>query len=151
MVVIIWATAGYRVFGPPEAVPRGTERPDSIVCLLFSTHGPNGTLLTFPRLVELSPIFVTLLCPSLPREKRLIGETRVCVMVGMMVASSREKASDLLNSAKFATEAPSKLKSLRLFKDLLFQRNPLLLPEFVPRLLELQTDRFSPVRKFLAE
>lgn len=72
-------------------------------------------------------------------------------MVGMMVASSREKASDLLNSAKFATEAPSKLKSLRLFKDLLFQRNPLLLPEFVPRLLELQTDRFSPVRKFLAE
>ncbi|KAJ8620955.1 hypothetical protein MRB53_029484 [Persea americana] len=72
-------------------------------------------------------------------------------MVGMMVVSSREKASDLINSARFAIEIPSKLKSLRLLKDLLFERDPSLLSEVIPCLAELQTDPASPLRKFLAE
>lgn len=68
-----------------------------------------------------------------------------------MVVSSREKASDLINSARFAIEIPSKLKSLRLLKDLLFERDPSLLSEVIPCLAELQTDPASPLRKFLAE
>ncbi|KAJ4971323.1 hypothetical protein NE237_004422 [Protea cynaroides] len=72
-------------------------------------------------------------------------------MVGRMGVSSREKAASLLHSAKFAMDKPSKLQHLQQLNDLLLQRDPSLLTEFLPHLLEFQNDRFSPVRKFLAE
>ncbi|XP_043695297.1 symplekin isoform X2 [Telopea speciosissima] len=71
-------------------------------------------------------------------------------MVGRMGIGSREKAASLLHSAKFAMDIPSKLEHLHQLKEFLLQRDPSLLPEFVPQLLEFQNDRFSPVRKFLA-
>ncbi|KAF8394916.1 hypothetical protein HHK36_018855 [Tetracentron sinense] len=72
-------------------------------------------------------------------------------MVRMMTTSSREKSESLLNSAEFSMDIPSKIEHLRQLKEVLLHRDHSLLPEFVPRLVELQTDQFSPVRKFLAE
>lgn len=68
-----------------------------------------------------------------------------------MVVGTRQKAADLLNSVKFATDIPSKLKHLRLLKVVLLQMDPSLLPEIVPSLLELRSDCSSPIRKFLTE
>ncbi|MCD7461140.1 hypothetical protein HAX54_045366 [Datura stramonium] len=51
---------------------------------------------------------------------------------------------------KFASDVPSKLHSLRRPKDELRADAPLL-SEFFPTLLDLVSDRFSPVRKLTAE
>ncbi|KAF5193841.1 Symplekin [Thalictrum thalictroides] len=72
-------------------------------------------------------------------------------MVGIMAARSREEAASLLHSIKFSTDTPSKLEYLHQLKDILLQRNPSLLTEFVPLIIELQNDQSSPVRKTLAE
>ncbi|RWW28461.1 hypothetical protein GW17_00007057 [Ensete ventricosum] len=72
-------------------------------------------------------------------------------MAAMTAASWGERAVGLLESAKTAGEVPSKLKQLRQLKAVLLHRDPPLLPEFVTRLTELQSERASPVRKFLAE
>ncbi|KAK9124505.1 hypothetical protein Sjap_014107 [Stephania japonica] len=72
-------------------------------------------------------------------------------MVGMISASSGEEVSSLFNSFKFAIDVPSKLDCVRRLKEALLKRNSLLLPDFIHRLLELQSDRSSPVRKALAE
>lgn len=68
-----------------------------------------------------------------------------------MAANWRKKVASLLDSVKLATDTPSKLDCLRQLKHDLVQEDPALLSEFLPRLLELQSDRFSPVRKFAAE
>ncbi|KAF5762617.1 putative armadillo-like helical, symplekin, symplekin/Pta1 [Helianthus annuus] len=65
-------------------------------------------------------------------------------MVGMI---SMEKFSGLIHSAKFSSDVPSKLDNLRKLKDL----DPHLLSHLFPQLLDLHTDRSSPVRRFLAE
>ncbi|KAK4731115.1 hypothetical protein R3W88_024103 [Solanum pinnatisectum] len=68
-------------------------------------------------------------------------------MVGMMSPISRERIASLLNAAKFASDVPSKLHSLRRLKDELSGAGGPLLKEFLPTLIDLVSDRFSPVRK----
>ncbi|KAK9159079.1 hypothetical protein Scep_005653 [Stephania cephalantha] len=72
-------------------------------------------------------------------------------MVGMISASAREEVLSLFNSFKFAIDVPSKLDFVRRLKEALLQRDSSLMPEFIHRLLELQPDRSSPIRKALAE
>lgn len=72
-------------------------------------------------------------------------------MVGMMDSTSREKLAGLVNSVKLAMDIPSKLGYLRQLKLELPQEDPVLLTEFLPCLFEFQSDRFSPVRKFVTE
>ncbi|GMN28685.1 hypothetical protein TIFTF001_047906 [Ficus carica] len=73
-------------------------------------------------------------------------------MVGMtMTPSSTEKLAGLLDSAKSAADIPSKLDHLRQLKHDLVHEDPNLLSHLLPRLLELHSDRFSPVRKFATE
>ncbi|GFY83762.1 HEAT repeat-containing protein [Actinidia rufa] len=71
-------------------------------------------------------------------------------MVGIMAANTREKVASLVNLAKFAMDIPSKLERLRPLKNELSQADSVLLRVF-PLLLDLHTDRFSPVRKFVTE
>ncbi|KAL7169640.1 hypothetical protein ACSBR2_034642 [Camellia fascicularis] len=68
-------------------------------------------------------------------------------MVGIMATTSRENVARLMNSAKFAIDIPSKLEQLRQLKDDLSQADSVLLSEFLPSLLDLHSDQFSPVRK----
>ncbi|KAI3819069.1 hypothetical protein L1987_12891 [Smallanthus sonchifolius] len=73
-------------------------------------------------------------------------------MVGMMAAVSMEKFSGLIHSAKFSTDVPSKLDTLRKLKDeFSLAEDPHLVTQFFPQLLHLHTDRCSPVRRFVAE
>ncbi|XP_054780556.1 uncharacterized protein LOC129288158 isoform X2 [Prosopis cineraria] len=72
-------------------------------------------------------------------------------MVGKIDATSREKLVSLVNSVKLAMDIPSKLDYLRQLKVELPQEDPVLLTEFLPCLFEFQSDRFSPVRKFVTE
>ncbi|OWM81734.1 uncharacterized protein LOC116195754 [Punica granatum] len=71
-------------------------------------------------------------------------------MVAMVrSATPRERLARPLSSAKVASDIPSKLDHLRQVKDDLLQDDPVLLAEFLPQLLDLLSDRFSPVRKFI--
>ena len=72
-------------------------------------------------------------------------------MVGMMSTSWEERAEILLNSIKSSGDALSKIEQLRQLKEVILVRDPSLLPEFVPQIVELQEERASPVRKFIAE
>ncbi|KAK6943498.1 Symplekin/Pta1, N-terminal [Dillenia turbinata] len=73
-------------------------------------------------------------------------------MVGMMTAGSRERLASHINAAKLASDIPSKLQHLRQLKDdLSFENDSDLLSGLLPLLLDLYTDRFSPVRKFVTE
>lgn len=63
----------------------------------------------------------------------------------------RDEAVRLLNTYKYNVDTASKMEPLRQLKEILLHREPSLLPEFVPYLLELQGERSSPIRKFLAE
>lgn len=63
----------------------------------------------------------------------------------------REEAVRLLNTYKYNVDTASKMDPLRQLKEILLHREPSLLQEFVPYLLELQGERSSPIRKFLAE
>lgn len=68
-----------------------------------------------------------------------------------MAVDSRERLAGLINSTKIASDIPSKLARLRQLKHDLLPEDPLLLSELLPRILELQSDRFSPIRKFVTE
>ncbi|KAF7845362.1 symplekin isoform X1 [Senna tora] len=72
-------------------------------------------------------------------------------MVRRRDATSREKFASLVNSAKLAMDIPSKLGYLRQLQLELPPEDPVLLTEFLPCLLEFQSDSFSPVRKFVTE
>lgn len=72
-------------------------------------------------------------------------------MVGIMSARSREEAASHLHSIKYSMDVLSKLEHLHQLKEILLERDPSLLPEFVPLIGELQNDQFSPVRKSLAQ
>ncbi|XP_068636580.1 uncharacterized protein [Aristolochia californica] len=72
-------------------------------------------------------------------------------MVGMMAVNFKERTADLLKSAKFSEETPTKLKNLRPLKELIRQMDSSLLSDLVPLIMELQNDHSSPVRKLLAE
>ncbi|KAI9085134.1 hypothetical protein K1719_032950 [Acacia pycnantha] len=72
-------------------------------------------------------------------------------MVGKIDATSREKLARLVNSVRCAMDIPSKLDYLRQLKLELPQEDPVLLTEFLPCLFEFQSDKFSPVRKFVTE
>jgi symplekin len=69
----------------------------------------------------------------------------------MMVMNPRENLASLINSAKSASDIPSKLEPLLQLKQDLLQQDPALLSEFLPLLLHLHSDRFGPVRKFVTE
>lgn len=69
-----------------------------------------------------------------------------------MAASWAERAEILLNSVKDSGGgAVSKIKHLRQLKEVILVRDPSLLPEFVPQIVELQEERASPVRRLIAE
>lgn len=68
-----------------------------------------------------------------------------------MVMNPRENLASLINSAKSASDIPSKLEPLLQLKQDLLQQDPALLSEFLPLLLHLHSDRFGPVRKFVTE
>ncbi|XP_022151495.1 uncharacterized protein LOC111019424 [Momordica charantia] len=73
-------------------------------------------------------------------------------MVGMtMAVDSRERLAGLINSTKIAADIPSKLARLHQLKHGLLPEDPVLLSELLPRILELQSDRFSPIRKSVTE
>lgn len=64
----------------------------------------------------------------------------------------REQAVGLLNDVKMQGDATSKVDKLKTLMELVLHRDPSsLLPEFVPYLMEFQSDPGSPVRKYLAE
>ncbi|CAK9133852.1 unnamed protein product [Ilex paraguariensis] len=72
-------------------------------------------------------------------------------MVGITAANSREKVASLISAVKFDKDIPSKLDHLRQLKDELSDADTVLLSEFLSPLLDLHTDSFSPVRKFIIE
>uniref|UniRef100_A0A7I4D0A7 Symplekin n=1 Tax=Physcomitrium patens TaxID=3218 RepID=A0A7I4D0A7_PHYPA len=68
------------------------------------------------------------------------------------MAGIREQAVALLNEVKMTGEASAKVDLLKTLMELVLYRDPLsLLPEFVPYLMEFQTEPGSPIRKYLAE
>lgn len=69
----------------------------------------------------------------------------------MTTANSNERLASLMDSAVIAADIPSKLDRLSQLKRDLLQRDPGFISELLPRLFELQSDRFSPVRKFATE
>ena len=73
-------------------------------------------------------------------------------MVGLSGAISlRELAVSYLNDAKVVSDASTKTSKLKLLKEVLLHRDPSLLAEFVPHLMELQTERAAPIRNFLLQ
>eukprot|EP01018_Ginkgo_biloba_P004266 Gb_23976 [translate_table: standard] len=72
-------------------------------------------------------------------------------MVGIMAGSLRDEAVALLNSYKYNVDMAAKMEPLRRLKEILVHRDPSLLMEFVPYLMELQSERSSPIRKYLAQ
>lgn len=68
-----------------------------------------------------------------------------------MAVDSRERLAGLINSTKIAADIPSKLARLHQLKHGLLPEDPVLLSELLPRILELQSDRFSPIRKSVTE
>ncbi|KAK3018031.1 hypothetical protein RJ639_004521 [Escallonia herrerae] len=73
-------------------------------------------------------------------------------MVGMMTAVSKGNLAGIINSAKFAVNTPSKLDHLRRLRDeLSLAGDSASLPEFLPLVVDLHSDRSSPARKFVIE
>ncbi|KAJ6837724.1 uncharacterized protein M6B38_323375 [Iris pallida] len=72
-------------------------------------------------------------------------------MVGVVATSWSERASTLLAASESAEGTALKIEQLRRLKEVIFRRDPSLLPEFLPRLAELRDDGAGPVRRFLAE
>lgn len=71
-------------------------------------------------------------------------------MVGKM-AGERERALVLISEAILQSDSSAKTDTLKQLMEILLNKEPALIPEFVPRLMELQTDPSSPVLKYLAE
>ena len=63
----------------------------------------------------------------------------------------REQAVSLLNSAKLKTDTNERIKDIKQLMELLLHRQPGLLPEFLPHLLEMQMERAAAIRKLTAE
>ncbi len=74
----------------------------------------------------------------------------VMASAGRMMGA-REQAVGLLNEAKIQADATSKADLLKNVMEIVLHREPSLLAEFVPYLMELQSEPGSPVRKYLAE
>ncbi|KAI5077131.1 hypothetical protein GOP47_0006955 [Adiantum capillus-veneris] len=73
-------------------------------------------------------------------------------MVGMIATSRfREEAISYLNDAKLHTDTSAKTNMLKRLKEILLHRDPSLLNEFIPYLLELQTERSAPMRNYLVQ
>lgn len=69
-----------------------------------------------------------------------------------MHSNSGERFAGLVNSAKVAMGIPSKLEHLhRLKQELVEQDNAVIVSEILPRIFELQSDSFAPVRKCVIE
>ncbi|XP_026425320.1 uncharacterized protein LOC113321634 [Papaver somniferum] len=71
-------------------------------------------------------------------------------MVGM-TSNAKEKTSNVLHLIKYTTDMPLKLQYLDQFKEILLKNGDSLCSEFFPNLVEFQKDRFSPIRKLLAQ
>ncbi|XP_020672070.1 uncharacterized protein LOC110092056 isoform X1 [Dendrobium catenatum] len=69
----------------------------------------------------------------------------------LMMARWADRAAGLLNSAKSPGNIASKLDQLRQLRDVLLIRDSTLLPEFAPRLTELEVQLPGAARKLLAE
>ncbi|KAL2541488.1 HEAT repeat-containing protein [Abeliophyllum distichum] len=72
-------------------------------------------------------------------------------MVGMMPATWREKIAGRINSVNYAADVPSKLDHLRRLKDEISDADSRFLVGFLSPLLDLISDRSSPVRKFITQ
>ncbi|KAL3691207.1 hypothetical protein R1sor_004858 [Riccia sorocarpa] len=67
------------------------------------------------------------------------------------MAGERERAYALVSEAKMQNDTAAKTENLKQLLELLLQREPGLIPEFVPHLMSFQADPSSPVLKYLAE
>jgi hypothetical protein len=65
------------------------------------------------------------------------------------MASLLDLASDLINEAKLAPQSDKKLYKLEQVKEIIFHRDPSLLPLVIPEIFELMLDRSVAVRRFL--
>ncbi|MCO5605257.1 hypothetical protein L7F22_059437 [Adiantum nelumboides] len=73
-------------------------------------------------------------------------------LVGVIATSGlREEAVSYLNDAKLHTDTSSKTNMLKRLKEILLHRDSALLHEFIPHLMELQTERSAPVRNYLVQ
>lgn len=74
-------------------------------------------------------------------------------MVGIMATAGglREQAVAHLNDAKVQNDTSVKTDMLKRVKEIILYRDPSLLSEFVPHLMELQSEHSGPIRKYLAE
>lgn len=133
-----------------------------VFCTLVVVQSAHTTHLPAPSPFPLSPLnfsILSLIPPnpfpwssteSTEKPNQKLGFPNA--MVGMtMTPSSTEKLACLLDSAKSAADIPSKLDRLRQLKHDLVHEDANLLSHLLPRLLELHSDRFSPVRKFATE
>lgn len=68
-----------------------------------------------------------------------------------MTSNAKEKTSNVLHLIKYTTDMPLKLQYLDQFKEILLKNGDSLCSEFFPNLVEFQKDRFSPIRKLLAQ
>lgn len=73
--------------------------------------------------------------------------------MGMMAAISREKIAGRINSIKYggAADISTKLDQLQRLRDELLAADSLLFVEFLSPILDLLSDRLSPVRKFITQ
>lgn len=74
-------------------------------------------------------------------------------MVAMVAAVSREKIASRIKSVKYgvAADLPSRLDQLRRLRDELLAADSLVVLEVVSPILDLLSDRLSPVRKFITQ
>ncbi|XP_047333774.1 uncharacterized protein LOC124937540 isoform X2 [Impatiens glandulifera] len=68
-----------------------------------------------------------------------------------MAIRSRERIASLINSVKYAMHIPVKLELLRQLENELSDADSVLLSDFLPSILQLQSDPFSPVRRSITE
>ncbi|KAF3331748.1 symplekin isoform X1 [Carex littledalei] len=72
-------------------------------------------------------------------------------MVVMAMSGSSERAAGYLDRGRQTEEAMSKLKQLRFLKEVALNRDATRLSELLRLISHLQSDNFSPVRKFVAQ
>lgn len=72
-------------------------------------------------------------------------------MVVMAMSGSSERAAGYLDRGRQTEEGMSKLKQLRFLKEVALNRGATRLSELLRLISHLQSDNFSPVRKFVAQ
>ncbi|KAL4443945.1 hypothetical protein ABPG75_011682 [Micractinium tetrahymenae] len=67
------------------------------------------------------------------------------------MSSTYDQAVEVLNAAKLVADGQQRVDHLRSLLELVVRKEPALLPEFLPEVLEMQVDPAQAVRRFLPE